>query len=82
MESTNNAKFYKAQFDMFGNFYGMLMKSLHDKKENDTKLDECKYCGHSLAETEDPMICSECNSWQGKTEEEIGEELSDFDRGN
>lgn len=61
-----------------GDFYCDFMGWLTSKKQ----VNECKYCGHSLVESDDPMICSECNSWQGKTQEEIGEELSDLERGN
>jgi hypothetical protein len=61
-----------------GNFFVDFMGYCTRQKE----LNECKYCGHSLVEAEDPMICSECNSWQGKTKEEEGEELSDLERGN
>lgn len=38
------------------------------------KRNECKYCSHNLDGQDDEMICSECNAYQGKTEEDKGEE--------
>ena len=66
----------------FGNFLVDFMGYV--TRQN--KLEECRFCGHSLVDTEDPMICSECNGYQGKSkdekDEEWGEMLMELERGN